>query len=438
MTSIICNIVKSGTSEPLDGFIRVLTEVGFGYDDTLTVSVPVDFPLVSGAVTIDLEPSDIAKVAYRFEIWQYTPDELDSEGEPFSVPDVLIKAFSAAVPFSATPINFKDLATQTGVRYNAQDSSLLTLSRFLYNSDLFWEALATQVWTNKGEWQPDVYYKRGDMVRYQGSTYQFISSIATEGIVPTNTAYWVRTSTKGDPGSGTGGDDTPYGLSWVGSENAASQDALYSIISTLATQASLEAKANLNSPVLTGDPRVPTQVTGDRSTSIANTNWVGSNLISLQTTLNNLIGLKTDTNLFNSTVNSLTNLINQVSSESQAGLVTKVDIATYLDGLDTKAPSHPGYLVDSSGAGYLKLGTLLIKWGSSTVTLTAGAGSLLYSGVPSFTSVATVILTNGDSSTGGSSPVSLTTFNSTGFTFLSSGTIGSYKVNWLAIGATTA
>jgi hypothetical protein len=47
MTIVTANILKSGTSDPLSGFIRVRTATTFALDGTLVVVSPVDFPLVN-------------------------------------------------------------------------------------------------------------------------------------------------------------------------------------------------------------------------------------------------------------------------------------------------------------------------------------------------------------------------------------------------------
>jgi hypothetical protein len=138
MTTIQANINISGTTTPLDGYIRVLIESSFSDDTTLFVPVYKDFPLTAGSATFDLDPSDSAKVSYKFQVYQNVADTIgeDENGDPVTIenPDVIVKEFKAVVPYSTTTINFKYLASQVGVRYDAQDAALLTLARYLQSS----------------------------------------------------------------------------------------------------------------------------------------------------------------------------------------------------------------------------------------------------------------------------------------------------------------
>lgn len=287
MTTIQATINISGTTTPLDGYIRVLIESIFSDEDTLFVPVIKDFPLVSGAVSFDLEPSDVARVAYKFQIYQTVPDTIgeDENGDPVPVvePDILLREFRAVVPYSATPIKFKDLAEQVGVRYDAQDAALLTLARYLQASDTFWDTLVQNIWNLKGSWDNLAFYRRGDVVIFNGSAYQYIQSVATQGNLPTNTSFWRLLVSKGDTGTGTSGNDTAYGISWNGSTDAPSRNAVYDKIETLATLAQLATYAPLASPGLTGNPTAPTQTTGNRSTRLATTDFVGNEINAIGT-----------------------------------------------------------------------------------------------------------------------------------------------------------
>lgn len=281
MTTINASLFISGTTEPLVGYIRVITESLFA-DVLGNLNVPVakDFILEAGAVSFDLDPSDIAKVSYRFQIWQLVPDTTTTDPEgvvtPVVVPDILLKEFAAIIPYSATALRFADLAVQAGVRYDQQDAALLTLSRYLQTSDTFWQALIQQVWNLKGDWDSAQYYKRGDVVVFNGSAYQYIQAIASVGNLPTNVAYWRLLVSKGDTGTGTDGNDTAYGVSWNGSLDAPSRNAVYNKVQTLATNSQLATYAPSADPVLTGNPTAPTQTTGNRSTRLATTAFVGA------------------------------------------------------------------------------------------------------------------------------------------------------------------
>jgi microcystin-dependent protein len=269
MTTINATINISGTSTALEGYIRVLTPRKF-VDSGNILNVPIfkDFPLVAGSVSFDLDPSELTGIAYKFQIWQTVVDDTD----------VLVDEFSATVPDSATPINFSLLANQVAVRYDAQDAALLTLARYLQADDTFWSALGQQLWTHRGEWVSTEFYKRGDVVTYNGSSYQYTQAIASNTNLPTNTDFWRLLASKGETGTGTAGNNTVYGVSWDGATDAPSRNAVYDIIQTLATVAQLNTKADLASPNLTGNPTATTQATSDNSTRLATTAYVKNNL----------------------------------------------------------------------------------------------------------------------------------------------------------------
>ena len=284
MTIIQAKITKSGTVEPLDGFIRVLTQIAFGLsgddDGTLTVPVSEDYQLdVDGEVEFDLAPSDLQKVQYIFQIYEDLETIIDPETEE-EIPQIpaLIKTFQAVVPFSEDPIKLTQLAQQNSVRYDQQDAALLTLSRFLATSQTFWSALVNNLWNHQGTFNPATFYRHSDVVNYLGSSYQYISPLASSGTLPTDSDNWRLIAAKGETGTGTSGNDEPYGTTWEDEEDAPSRGALYDILETFIDQAALDLKANLASPNLTGNPTAPTQTLGNRTTRIASTAFVGNEL----------------------------------------------------------------------------------------------------------------------------------------------------------------
>jgi hypothetical protein len=285
MTTIQANINISGTTTPLDGYIRVLIESSFSDDTTLFVPVYKDFALTDGAATFELDPSDSAKVSYKFQIYQNVADTIgeDENGDPVTIEnaDILVKEFKAVVPYSVTTINFKDLASQVGVRYDAQDAALLTLARYLQASDTFWGALVQNVWNLKGEWSSSLFYKRGDVVTYNGSAYQYIQSVASSTNLPTNTTYWRLLVSKGDTGTGTAGNNAAYSSAWDGQTDAPSRNAVYDKVNAIDTSitsinTTLGTKANLASPVFTGTPTAPTAASNNNSLQVATTAFVQS------------------------------------------------------------------------------------------------------------------------------------------------------------------
>lgn len=183
MTLINCTINKSGTTEPLVGYVGVTSNNYLSSGSVFYTSSLVKYPLVNGTVQIELVPTDVAQVAYNFKVIAVDPvDQAETE----------VYAFEATVPYSATPINLNTLAPQSGIRYDRRDASLLTLARFLSSNESFVNFLGGKLWSNKGNFNPATVYKRGNVVLYQGSSYQYVSESQSAGIVPgTDDAVWV-------------------------------------------------------------------------------------------------------------------------------------------------------------------------------------------------------------------------------------------------------
>lgn len=175
MTVIVANINKSGTGVKLTGFIRVTANSTLSADGILYVTDPVNYPLVAGAVSFDLEPSDIAQVSYRFEVVSVNQTDLSES---------VVWAFDAVVPYSAVPLDFTNLAPQSGLRFDRRDASLLTLARYLVSNATFTNYLGNLLWANKGNWVATTVYKRGDVVNRRGSSYQYVSPLQQANLLP--------------------------------------------------------------------------------------------------------------------------------------------------------------------------------------------------------------------------------------------------------------
>lgn len=184
MTLITCNIFQSGTATPLDGYINVTSNNYLTDSTKFYTATPQKYPLVAGFVEIDLIPTDLAKVAYRFDIY--------SNGDIVAgIPDTLLNSFDAIVPFSATAINLNTLAPQSGIRYDARDASILTLARYLSGNDPFINFLGGKLWAHRGNWVTTTVYKRGEVVFRNGSSYQYTSNEQLSGSDPlVDTARW--------------------------------------------------------------------------------------------------------------------------------------------------------------------------------------------------------------------------------------------------------
>lgn len=128
----------------------------------------------------------------------------------------------------------------------------------------------------QGTYNNSVTYKFRDLVSYLNRTYISKDINPITGILPTVTSSWMNIPIEPD-GVLILGDDTPYGISWNASGKAASQDAVYNEIESVKT--SVSEKANIISPIFTGDVIVPDQSPNNNSTKVANTKYVDDGLI---------------------------------------------------------------------------------------------------------------------------------------------------------------
>lgn len=192
MTTINANIFQSGTTTPLTGYLQVVSSTSFPVSNSFYVSSTVNYPLIAGAVSFDLVPTDINKIAYTFNIYQ----------TGVGIPETKVYTIDAIVPYSATPLNFSSLVPLSGIRYDLRDSSLLTLARYLIAADPFVAFFGSKLWANKGTYQNAAVYKQGDVVLRYGSSYQYISATPNAGLAPeSNGSVWALLVSKGDTGA---------------------------------------------------------------------------------------------------------------------------------------------------------------------------------------------------------------------------------------------
>lgn len=204
MTLITAKLFKSGSTTPLVGNIKVVANSSFVSTDKTYVNGVVTYTLVAGEATFDLAPTDTLKTAYNFRVYEAPLLPGDAE--------ILLYSFDAAIPASATTINFNTLAPQSGIRYDLRDSSLLTLARYLVNADPFINFLGSKLWSNKGTWLATTVYRRGDVVLRSGSSYQYIDSSQAAGLLPeSNPTKWQLLVAAGVGGGGGGGAEAPVG-----------------------------------------------------------------------------------------------------------------------------------------------------------------------------------------------------------------------------------
>jgi hypothetical protein len=181
----------------------------------------------------------------------------------------LIDSFNALIPDLPT-VQYADL-----IPVPVSRSTLPTTLRQLANllvSEQDYRQIIQGILNWRGDYVAGAAYQFGDLVR-SGGTVWFYS-----GVRPTVTeapyfgsSVWEAWGLKGDPG-GTGGDSTAFGVNWANDPNAPSKGTIYNeFLNNRATKAQVEAKANKDSPGLTGTPTAPTQAagTGGGGTAIA-------------------------------------------------------------------------------------------------------------------------------------------------------------------------
>lgn len=198
-----------------------------------------------------------------------------------------------------------------------------------------------------------------------------------DGVTPWNSLPYAR-------GLGTKAD--------VGLSNVDNTSDLNKPVST-ATQAALNAKANTASPILTGIPRAPTPPTSDSSTRISTTQYVRNQF--------------TDTAL----AGTPTIVTTPVTSSNDHTAANTAFVQAAI------AAADAALIVN--GASSIKIGSLLIQWGSATVDVSgAGAGTLFtqsitwpvpFSGAPYFANASVSGFVSGSSGTTPKGVDSLTT-----------------------------
>lgn len=256
MTLINCKINDSG-SVPLTGFIRVTADYLISDDLTKVATVPASrrVPLVNGQCQLNLEDSDIARVSYRFDVWQV---KADVSG--------IVWSFNARVPASIDPINFTDLLP-TGITRDALDTGLLAVSRRMLADDTFWSRLKSDILRFKGVYNATTYYRKGDAVVYQGSSYVMIFDGIVQNQIPFNNAtYWLLFAARGEQPTAVTGDNESYNeTTWANNFNAPTKNAVMQRMKQLAVQ---------DGAILANVRIANTWANTDYSQNVAYTSWV--------------------------------------------------------------------------------------------------------------------------------------------------------------------
>ena len=200
----------------ITGYIQYTLQYQVTDNGTLAIPQPFNVQLVNGQATFQLEATDFSSVSYLFEV-----HSVDSNNN-----DTLYLSFYAVVPSSSSTIQFSDLATQTGVSKDIQDTSYLSIARSLYNDESFWGRLRTELFIPSGTFASTTYYKLGDVVSWVGSSYLCIAQTNIVGIYSTDATNWQLLASIGLTGTGTNGNNAPYDpVGWANQLDAPSRNA---------------------------------------------------------------------------------------------------------------------------------------------------------------------------------------------------------------------
>lgn len=293
MTQINVNITLSGNTL-FNGLVRVTLTRPLSTDTSLALPVPQDYPVVNGVASFMLLPSQADNIPYRFEVIQTVDVPTDNTTTPptpaFSY-EVVLDTFTSVVPSSFIPITFNSLVESSGIFLDNTDASFVSLARRLYYSNGFWDTLQTTVFKVRGVYSNSLFYIRGDVVLFNGSSFLNVSSVQQSGIVPSLIepyTTWFPMGIKGDNGTGTAGNDAAYdATAWNGATDAPSRNAVRDIIETLATKTSLTSgyvpklSGILDNPTLVAEPPV-----ADSTLKIPSTSWVQALVNSIKNALN--------------------------------------------------------------------------------------------------------------------------------------------------------
>jgi hypothetical protein len=270
----ITGTLKNANNELLAGELWVqldgaLKDASTTPDSTL-LPILRKLTITNGAVSLNLPESETQQVSYWFRFFEYETNTTT----PKVLPAIEFRAF---VPNTAS-IEFDDLIP-VNISLDTIGINAAQIAQILANNAQFAEILRGDP-RFVGDYSATRIYKRGEAAKFAGSWWMWKVNSQLSGIEPSEVLpasdYWIKISEKGDPG-GTGGQDTAYGPGWNGALWAPSANAIYDIISTLATIASLANYAPLNNAVLTGNPGRDTALAANSNSNLfATSAWVRS------------------------------------------------------------------------------------------------------------------------------------------------------------------
>ena len=205
-------------SFPINGKVVVTLDAPLtATDKTVHLPIPQEYPFNNGEFSFTLESSEAQQITYFFEVYNQLED--------LSYPVDSIYSFHSVVPV-VTEINFRDLIPSQ-ISTDQLPSNIRRLLQLIvldpnYSNLLRWGSPA-------GFYSPSTPYVYGDIVTYDGSSYLCINENGALGYTPSIVAneYWQPLGIRGEPGTGTGGNDTPFSFAaWTSQTDAPTRNTL--------------------------------------------------------------------------------------------------------------------------------------------------------------------------------------------------------------------
>lgn len=258
--TLINGLIKDSGGVPLEGRLTV-TANDLIVDETTTPHGLITkeyhiFDITNGIIDIDIPSSELQQVSYLFEV-----EVLEDVGEVQEVWKTVL-SFNAQVP-NVYSIDFDQL-TPTDFTRDQLDAGKFAVARILATNPQFADALKFN-FNYKGAYSPNTLYCKHDVVIYDGSSYVYTNNVSALGApipaypIETN-QHWQAVSFRGPTGSGTSGNNTPFGQSWNYQIDTPSRNVVYD---------EMIKKAPIISPNFLGEPRAMTPPIADMSNRIA-------------------------------------------------------------------------------------------------------------------------------------------------------------------------
>jgi len=268
---LITGQLRDSGNLPLSGILEVsLSETMIVPPSSVLTRRVFTSSVVNGVVNLNLESSEVQQQSYLFEF--YTVDGTTRN---------YLLSFNAIIPATALEINFNSLLP-TSITSDILDTSINRLADLITSNPVY-SARVKAGFNGRGSFELNSLYYYNDVVTFDGSSHAFISKEPATGKPLSDALYWQLLASKGSTGSGTSGNNSAYGVSWLDALDAPSRGSLYSFINgNLVTTPQLAGLAPLASPAFTGTPTSTTPSSAlNNSTRIATTAFVHTLLLPL-------------------------------------------------------------------------------------------------------------------------------------------------------------